>query len=58
MLAAGGSSPGADVAGRLRDAAAMLDANADEVDAGERLGDAARQRWLAQAMRELAAAME
>ena len=58
VLAAGGSSPGADVAGRLRDAAAMLDANADEVDAGERLGDAARQRWLAQAMRELAAAME
>ena len=40
------------------DAAATLDANADEVDAGERLGDAPRQRWLAQAMRELAATME
>ena len=58
VLAAAGSSPGADVAAQLRDAAATLDANADEVDAGERLGDAPRQRWLAQAMRELAATME
>ena len=40
MLAAAESSPGADVAAQLRDAAAMLDANAGEVDAGERLGDA------------------
>ncbi len=58
VLAAAGSSPGADVAAQLRETAATLDANADEVDAGERLGDAPRQRWLAQAMRELAATME
>ena len=52
------SSPGADVAAQLRETAATLDANADEVNAGERLGDAPRQRWLAQAMRELAASMD
>ena len=58
VLAAAESSPGADVAAQLRETAATLDANADEVDAGERLGDAPRQRWLAQAMRELAETME
>ena len=58
VLAAAESSSGADVAVQLRETAATLDANADEVDAGERLGDAPRQRWLAQAMRELAASME
>ncbi len=58
VLAAAESSPGADVAAQLRDAATMLDANAGEVDSGERLGDATRQRWLAQAMRELAATMD
>ena len=58
VLAAAESSPGADVAAQLRETAATLDANADEVDVGERLGDAPRQRWLAQAMRELAATME
>ena len=58
VLAAAESSPGANVAAQLRDAVAMLDANADEVDAGERLGDAPRQRWLARAMRKLAATME
>ena len=58
VLSAATSSPGADVAAQLRETAATLDANADEVNAGERLGDAPRQRWLAQAMRELAASMD
>ena len=58
VLAAASSSPGTDVAAQLRETAATLDANADEVNAGERLGDAPRQRWLAQAMRELAASMD
>ncbi|MDE0260658.1 MAG: hypothetical protein OXR82_20010, partial [Gammaproteobacteria bacterium] len=58
VLAAAASSPSPDVAAQLRETAATLDANADEVTAGERLGDAPRQRWLAQAMRELAASMD
>ena len=58
VLAAARSVPGADVAAQLRETASALDANADEVNAGERLGDAPRQRWLAQAMRELAASMD
>ena len=58
VLAAAASSPSPDVAAQLRETAATLDANADEVNAGERLGDAPRQRWLAQAMRELAASMD
>ncbi len=57
-LAAAESMPGADAAAQLRETAAALDANAAEVNAGERLGDATRQRWLAQAMRELAASMD
>ena len=58
VLSAAASSPSADVAAQLRETAATLDANAGEVTAGERLGDAPRQRWLAQAMRELAASMD
>ena len=58
VLTAAASSPSPDVAAQLRETAATLDANADEVNAGERLGDAPRQRWLAQAMRELAASMD
>ncbi len=58
VLAAAASSPSPDVAAQLRETAATLDANAGEVNAGERLGDAPRQRWLAQAMRELAASMD
>ena len=58
VLAAAESSSGADVAVQLRETAATLDANVGEVDAGERLGDAPRQRWPAQAMRELAETME
>ena len=58
VLGAAASSPSADVAAQLRETAAALDANAGEVAAGERLGDAPRQRWLAQAMRELAASMD
>ena len=58
VLTAAASSPSPDVAAQLRETAATLDANADEVAAGERLGDAPRQRWLAQAMRELAASMD
>ncbi len=57
-LTTAASSPSPDVAAQLRETAATLDANADEVNAGERLGDAPRQRWLAQAMRELAASMD
>ncbi len=57
-LAETASSPGPDAAARLREVAAALEVNADDVDAGERLGDAPRQRWLARAMRELAESME
>jgi hypothetical protein len=54
----GAGSGSAAVAEALNEVADALERNADMVDAGEQLGDARRQRLLADTMRGMATAME
>ncbi len=57
VLGVAESAPSRTTAQQLHETAATLERNAEEVDAGDQLGDSRRQRMLARAMRDLAATM-